>query len=539
MLRKLISLLVFFAAAASYAAESRVEADYYVFRVAGGEVSLDSRQRVRARLTPQAPDSRFTLLLRDGSGSIRFEGKVPEGAFLRGEAVAADGTFRRIETSGGEGAFAVVLPAVDEGVIEVHDRLTAKSMRAEVGAFSALTQRRSVASLATGGDSDNRLDVLLIGDGYTADQASRFAEDAERIAADLFSIEPYRTYRAMMNVTTLFVESAESGADHPPFVNGCTSASCCADPDMRHDPQEGKMVSTALDSSFCGYNLHRLLVVDVGKVLRVAAAQPEWDQILVIVNDGTYGGAGYSVNLGTTSTNMYAVDIARHELGHSIVGLADEYEYGGSEIFPGCDRAGDARVCEANVTSETNPALIKWRAWIEATTPLPTPDVFENNELVGAFEGASYSRYGVFRPKRNCLMRTLGQPFCPICVQEFVRVLWQGPLRNHPEGLDPIGEASPEQQAPFSIPIGGSQAFRVSLLQPLGETLRAHWSVDGVPVGGGSEFLFQATAGGQHVVRVEVVDETASVRLRGAGFSSAREWRVNVTGGGRRRPVKR
>ena len=81
-------------------------------------------------------------------------------------------------------------------------------------------------------------------------------------------------------------------------------------------------------------------------VFAAAAAVPDWDHILVMVNDETYGGAGGVVSV--VSTHSLAADIARHEFGHAFTDLADEYDTP-FPAFPSCsDLSGPA--CEANVT---------------------------------------------------------------------------------------------------------------------------------------------------------------------------------------------
>ena len=81
-----------------------------------------------------------------------------------------------------------------------------------------------------------------------------------------------------------------SGADHPPYDPDCIAGdtSCCGDSQMQDDPLAGTFVNTAFDAAFCTYNIHRLLTVDTYAVFMAAAAVPDWDEILVIVNDTTY-----------------------------------------------------------------------------------------------------------------------------------------------------------------------------------------------------------------------------------------------------------
>lgn len=52
----------------------------------------------------------------------------------------------------------------------------------------------TVGEQAVTGSTDDRLDVVIIGDGYTADQQDDFHADATAKWADITAIEPYRSY---------------------------------------------------------------------------------------------------------------------------------------------------------------------------------------------------------------------------------------------------------------------------------------------------------------------------------------------------------
>ena len=122
---------------------------------------------------------------------------------------------------------------------------------------------------------------------------------------------------------------------------------------MQSDPLRGTFVDTAFDGAYCSTNTHRQVTVSRPKVLAAAAASPDWDEILMVVNDTTYGGSGGSFSV--VSTNVNAVDVARHEFGHTFSRLADEYTspYPG---FPACSDLAGPDACEANVTDQTSRA---------------------------------------------------------------------------------------------------------------------------------------------------------------------------------------
>ena len=223
-----------------------------------------------------------------------------------------------------------------------------------------------------------------------------------------------------------------------------------------------------------------LLTVDSAKVFTAAAAIPNWDAIVVIVNDTTYGGAGGSFS--TISTNTAAADVFIHEYGHSFTGLADEYDtpFPG---FPACSDTGGGVSCEANVTDEVNQADIKWSYLIDGSTPIPTPDTSAYDNEVGLFEGARYQSSGMYRPKRICNMRTLGTEFCEVCQEAYIFELYTGLYAG--DGFRKISLIEPGTVIPSDFTPTGTVSvpfdFSLKTLQPTHD-LSIRWFVDGVMV---------------------------------------------------------
>jgi uncharacterized repeat protein (TIGR01451 family) len=365
-------------------------------------------------------------------------------------------------------------------------------------------------------NSGNRLDLLIMGDGYTAAQSAAFSANAASLVATFFGISPYSVYRNFVNTATLFTASAQSGADHPPC------------PDPVPDPLAGTFVDTAFDAAYCSFNIHRLLFVSSSKVFSAASANPDWDQILVVVNDGTYGGAGGSPSV--VSTHALAVGIAQHEFGHTFTGLADEYE----SPFPGYPPCTDLTGihCEPNVTNQIVRASIKWNPWLEPATPVPTPETAAYADKVGLFEGARYLTSGMYRPQQSCLMNTLGTPFCRICAQEYVRRLYTN-AGVPAAGIDNI-EPGSETPPVGAVSVSGAQMFTVGLLAPVGgPALAVSWRVDGVvqPGATGPSFNFVPPATGSYQVEVRTHDQTSLVHpaMAGSLLDSSRLWTVNAT----------
>ena len=384
----------------------------------------------------------------------------------------------------------------------------------------------------TSGNPANRVDILVMGDGYQSTEQNKFNTDAMILHDSFFGLTPYREYQSFINWATGFSASAQSGADHPPYLAGCTSTACCADSDAIGDPLAGQMVNTAFNGRFCTSQIQRLVTVSSSFVLAAAAAYPGWDKIFVLVNDATYGGSGG--NISVTSTHAQAKQIILHEYGHSFSHLADEYSspYPG---FPACsDLAGNAP-CEANVTNQTGPAQVKWSSWFTPGNPIPTPS---GHAGVGLFQGARYLSSGMYRPvDTQCLMQYLNQPFCPVCRQEYVRTLYRGGFGAPAAGIDLIepGTESPPTAAPVVIAAGGSGTFQATLLQPSSGALEVEWYLDGNPISGATSpsYPFNATTAGPHTLELRVKDLTSLVApsMAGSLLVHSRSWTIQVAAG--------
>ena len=82
---------------------------------------------------------------------------------------------------------------------------------------AALAMAEPVTTIRSGGPSANRVDLVILGDGFTADQiaSGAYAAQIELQVQRLFAQEPYLEYAAYFNVHRVDVVSAQSGADHP------------------------------------------------------------------------------------------------------------------------------------------------------------------------------------------------------------------------------------------------------------------------------------------------------------------------------------
>ncbi|MFK7957630.1 MAG: M64 family metallopeptidase [Lysobacterales bacterium] len=353
----------------------------------------------------------------------------------------------------------------------------------------------------------NRVNLLLMGEGYTAAEEDKFHQDVDRALEGFFAIEPYRSYREFLDVHPYFVRSNQSGADHP----GCEDT----------DPKAPLEVDTAFNGTFCTAGFDRLLTVDRNAVARVAAEAPfPWDRVAVIVNDDTYGGAGGFFT--TFSTHPLSPELLIHEWGHSFTLLTDEYEDFANA--PTCsDRDLSLPPCEANATDETRRTHLKWRGWVDESVAIPTPTNLGTREVVGLFEGARYQSQGMYRPIQQCAMRSLGREFCPVCAQTYVSTLYGGGWGLPDNGISVIEPASqiPSPAETITLNAGQSLALSAKLLMPA-HGVETQWAVDGQLMTSATAtpnlenpslattatFNFQADLPGQYEITLTAIDRS-------------------------------
>ena len=235
-----------------------------------------------------------------------------------------------------------------------------------------------------GRDDGKGLDYVIIAEGFKKDEMSLFRAKAQEYADYILDYDSNLSLeRNAWNIFTIETVSKESGADNIDNANG-------------------PKVDTSMDSYFYCNGINRLLCIDGSKATYVVSRYvPQYDKVLVLVNSDKYGGAGG--NYATASLGAGG-NVVVHELGHSLAGLADEYEYGGTN-------PPSSEPTQANITINNDLSTVKWKHWVG--------EPLANNETVGLYEGGEYVSKGVWRPTNNSIMRVLGKPFYYVNAEQW------------------------------------------------------------------------------------------------------------------------
>lgn len=244
------------------------------------------------------------------------------------------------------------------------------------------------------GNPAKKVDIVLLSEGYMADQYEQFKDDCRKFADAIFAFSPYKENKQHFNVRGVWAPSIDAGVDIP---------------------GDYTWKETALNSNFYTFDSERYLMTADYKSVRNVAASVPYDLIYIIANTKKYGGGAIYNYYGISSIGQEDSyeKVYVHEFGHLFLGLADEYEGDTSynDLYP-----KDVEPWEPNITN-----LIdfdkKWKNKLPAGVPIPTPTEGEYADSLGVFEGGGYCTKGMYRPAKTCLMRTFYQTdtFCPVC----------------------------------------------------------------------------------------------------------------------------
>lgn len=238
-----------------------------------------------------------------------------------------------------------------------------------------------------GGPVSECIDVAIVAEGYTADEMETFYEHAAAAVDAILSYEPFCRMKDKFNFRAVGLVSAQSGVSIP---------------------REGMWKDTPLHSHFDTFYSDRYLTTLKLKDLHDALSDVPYEHIIILANTTTYGGGGiFNSYLLTTALHPTFKQVVVHEFGHSFAGLADEYFYDDqySDYYH-----PDVEPWEPNITTKADFSS-KW-------------EDMTGRCGVGLYEGGGYMSKGVWRPSRDCRMRTnQARSFCPVCKRAIERMI--------------------------------------------------------------------------------------------------------------------
>jgi len=312
---------------------------------------------------------------------------------------------------------------------------------------SDIVHKEKVDIIVENGPAQEKLDIVILGDGYTAEEMEKFRNDAKRLSTTLLNTEPFKSQNKNINIRAVETPAELSGVNKP---------------------HHGVFKRNPLSVSYSAFDSERYALTYDNKTVRDAASAVPYEFMVILVNERTYGGGGiYNLYTTVAADNKFSEYIMVHEMGHHMAGLADEY-YTSSVSYEA--PAITLEPWETNVTALLDKNNLKWKDLVAEGTPIPTPwnkaefdahgyqiqkerdslraahvdesimeDLFirqmnKENEFfaaekykdaVGAFEGANYNAKGMYRSQLDCIMYTRHMVFCKVCQRSIVDVIEQ------------------------------------------------------------------------------------------------------------------
>ena len=283
------------------------------------------------------------------------------------------------------------------------------------------------ADIVRHGDSSNRVDIVLMGEGYQLKEMKAFAKLADDLPDYFRRNRTLGEYYSYFNFIRADLVSADNGVDG-----------------------FGREYDTALGGHILGtYAGH--VGVNGGEVRRMLDELPAHDgQAIVFAKLGVLGSGGG----GIATIGGRNMKTTLHEFGHSFGRLSDEYS---SETH----KRGPTKA-NVNVTDNPDPDRAPWKHFIDAKVP-----------GVDMYQGADGRARGAWRPTANGCIMGAGEFYCPVCREQLVKLIYSM--------VDPIDRVAPAPHRSRSdeehVVEGKELVLEVTAMQPASHMLQVEWWV--------------------------------------------------------------
>ncbi|WVQ96795.1 hypothetical protein IAU59_003902 [Kwoniella sp. CBS 9459] len=166
--------------------------------------------------------------------------------------------------------------------------------------------------LHVSGQREERVNLMFFADGYTVEDEHKFVADATKLTDDIVSPSGAMSHVAdLLNVWAAFVPSNHSGiGTHDKPIEGAAFGLYRPGAELRAVFVDQPKRARAACRFFC-------LEADEGGC----------DQAILLGNDPLYGGLGGEFTI-ITASELNGPLVLRHELGHSLIPVGEEYEGG-------------------------------------------------------------------------------------------------------------------------------------------------------------------------------------------------------------------
>ena len=325
-------------------------------------------------------------------------------------------------------------------------------------------------AIENAGPPKNRVNYVIVGDGYTSAQQDLFIEHIQFAMKKRFSEvigQPYGRYRKFVNICAIKLVSQNG-----PIGSGATALDCSGDDQSRLANCNSSKVNQAIMSN--------------------VPSSFEVDWKAVVLNNNRWWNTGATIMLWS-GAHKDAAGAALHEGGHGFHQLADEYN--------GSDSNCSREFGEVNVTADPMMTAGKWDKWLGY-------DQAGATGVQGAVAGARYCMAGQYRPSQNSMMNQLfgekpNTSYNPVSREKMIMDIWRA--------VTPVDSTTPPAGA-----LSSAGMLEVKVIDP--DVVNVDWSVDGqvVAADGGPTFDLAARnlPAGKHTITARAYDNAGMDLVR-------------------------
>jgi hypothetical protein len=320
------------------------------------------------------------------------------------------------------------------------------------------------------GPPKNRVNYVIVGDGYTEAQVPTFMQHIQTAMTKRFSDvigQPYGRYRKFVNICAIKLASPNG-----PIGSGATALDCSGDDQSRLARCNTQKANMAISSN--------------------VPASFEVDWKAVVLNNDRWWNTGATLMLWS-GAHKEAAGAALHEGGHGFHQLADEYDGTDSN----CSRESN----EVNVTADPMMTAGKWNLWLGY-------DQVGATGVQSTIAGARYCMSGQYRPSQNSMMNSLfndrpNTAYNPVSREKMIMDIWRA--------VTPIDSTSPPEGA-----LPGPMMLQVNVIDPA--VIHVDWSIDGqvVAANGGTtlDLAARGLSSGMHTITAKAYDNAGEELVR-------------------------
>ena len=272
-------------------------------------------------------------------------------------------------------------------------------------------------------DKENMV-IVYCAEGYTKSQQKQFIEDVKRLWGEVLKIEPYRSMADRFNVYALCTASVDSFGGTSTFFNATEKGISNSKGPWRNHILERIIGPAFIEKIHDAHILNETHPNEIDANGDHDYRQYDYvykniNQFVVLANSDKYFGAYHGDKergihyLLAPAKNIHSAFTQRHELGHGLFHLGDEYRAVKDPV------AEELYTTSLNLSATKEPAKVRWKQLLGFRNTYTCPEK---------------DNYYPYNSSRDCLMRdTYKNDFCDVCKLQGIKVMSQ--LIKNPPAL--------------------------------------------------------------------------------------------------------